>query len=43
MWIALAAYLAYVVNAIQFLRKLRAARLGPDSGPAHAIGLEPAR
>jgi len=27
MWIALAAYLAYVVNAAQFLLKLRAARL----------------
>jgi 3-vinyl bacteriochlorophyllide hydratase len=27
MWIALAAYAAYVVNAIQFVLKLRAARL----------------
>jgi len=27
MWIALAAYLAYVINAAQFLLKLRAARL----------------
>ncbi len=27
MWIALAAYLAYVINATQFLLKLRAARL----------------
>lgn len=43
MWIALAAYLAYVVNAIQFLRKLRAARLGAEAAPARAIGLEPAR
>ena len=33
MWIALAAYAAYVINAVQFLLKLRAARLqaaGPD-------------
>jgi len=27
MWIALAAYSAYVINAAQFLLKLRAARL----------------
>jgi 3-vinyl bacteriochlorophyllide hydratase len=32
MWIALAAYAAYIVNAVQFLLKLRAARLqGQDS------------
>lgn len=44
MWIALAAYGAYVVNATQFVLKLRAARRGPgalDGGePALA---EPAR
>ena len=34
MWIALAAYATYVVNALQFLLKLRAARL--DAGPALA-------
>jgi len=35
MAVALAAYLAYVVNAAQFLLKLRAARLeGPDVGAA---------
>ncbi len=28
MWLALAAYLAYVINATQFILKLRAARLG---------------
>jgi 3-vinyl bacteriochlorophyllide hydratase len=32
MWLALAAYAAYVVNAVQFLLKLRAARL--QSAPA---------
>jgi 3-vinyl bacteriochlorophyllide hydratase len=31
MWIALAAYAAYVVNAAQFLLKLRAARLQSDA------------
>jgi 3-vinyl bacteriochlorophyllide hydratase len=30
MWIALAAYLAYVVNAAQFVLKLRAARLASE-------------
>lgn len=34
MWIALAAYAAYVVNAGQFLRKLRAARREPAAVPA---------
>ena len=35
MWLALAAYAAYVINAGQFLLKLRAARLGlPDLEPA---------
>ena len=35
MWLALAAYASYVVNATQFLLKLRAARLGasPDVMP----------
>jgi len=33
MWIAVAAYTAYVINAFQFLIKLRAARL---SAPAIA-------
>ncbi len=28
MWLALAAYAAYVINAAQFILKLRAARLG---------------
>jgi 3-vinyl bacteriochlorophyllide hydratase len=28
MWLALAAYATYVVNAAQFVLKLRAARLG---------------
>jgi len=32
LWLALAAYAAYVVNATQFLLKLRAARLQADSG-----------
>jgi 3-vinyl bacteriochlorophyllide hydratase len=31
MWLALAAYAAYVVNAVQFVLKLRAARLAGDS------------
>jgi len=31
MWLALAAYAAYVINAIQFLLKLRAARLQSDA------------
>ncbi len=41
MGIALAAYLAYVVNAAQFLLKLRAARLEsePPSPPRRALGL----
>ena len=34
MWIALAAYAAYVINAAQFLLKLRAARLGMQGVPA---------
>ena len=37
LWIALAAYAAYVVNAAQFLWKLRRARLeGPVEGPLEA-------
>jgi 3-vinyl bacteriochlorophyllide hydratase len=41
MWLALAAYLTYVVNAVQFLLKLRAARLqaaSEDAGPS-AVGV----
>ncbi len=34
MWIALAAYAAYVINAAQFLLKLRAARLDAQAVPA---------
>jgi 3-vinyl bacteriochlorophyllide hydratase len=33
-WLALAAYASYVVNATQFLLKLRAARLGHAAGNA---------
>lgn len=36
MWLALAAYAAYVVNAAQFVLKLRAARLGGASGTTSA-------
>ena len=32
MWLAIAAYVAYVINAAQFLLKLRAARLAVDDG-----------
>jgi 3-vinyl bacteriochlorophyllide hydratase len=38
MWLALVAYAAYVVNAAQFLRKLRLARLG--AAPATVTGPE---
>ncbi len=43
MWLALAAYATYVINAAQFLLKLRAARLDaaradPAAGPALAGG-----
>jgi 3-vinyl bacteriochlorophyllide hydratase len=38
MWLALAAYAAYVINATQFLLKLRAARL--ESAPAAALATE---
>lgn len=38
MFLALAAYAAYVVNATQFLLKLRAARRAPRSTPAIADG-----
>ena len=38
MWLALAAYATYVVNATQFILKLRAARLqGAGSAPAGAL------
>ncbi len=42
MWLALAAYAAYVINAVQFVLKLRAARLQaaaeptPESNPSEA-------
>ena len=41
MWLALAAYAAYVVNALQFVLKLRAARLGAQESaePVTARGL----
>lgn len=44
MLLALAAYAAYVVNASQFLLKLRAARLDADAGrtPRRKAQLEPA-
>ena len=32
MWLAIAAYVAYVINAAQFLLKLRAARLAAENG-----------
>lgn len=38
MWLALAAYAAYVINATQFLLKLRAARLGAPPGDLAAAG-----
>ena len=37
MWLALAAYAAYVINAGQFLLKLRAARLQAVSGEAREV------
>ena len=43
MHLALAAYAAYVVNAAQFLLKLRAARLEAPSAQGSIAGLEPAR
>ena len=44
MLLALAAYATYVVNASQFLLKLRAARLhaGASGAPRHGVQLEPA-
>jgi 3-vinyl bacteriochlorophyllide hydratase len=44
MLLALAAYATYVVNASQFLLKLRAARLdaGPIRSPRRSVQLEPA-
>ncbi|MBK1648669.1 2-vinyl bacteriochlorophyllide hydratase [Rhabdochromatium marinum] len=38
MWLALAAYATYVVNATQFLLKLRAARLSSEAAMANAGG-----
>jgi 3-vinyl bacteriochlorophyllide hydratase len=40
MWLALAAYAAYVVNATQFLLKLRAARLEASASPRPAMAAE---
>lgn len=43
MFVALAAYASYVVNATQFLLKLRAARLQKDPGPSpRAVTIEAA-
>jgi 3-vinyl bacteriochlorophyllide hydratase len=40
MYLALAAYAAYVVNAAQFLLKLRAARIdGPAREPLRAVSV----
>ena len=36
MWLALAAYATYVVNATQFILKLRTARLGAQTGQVAA-------
>lgn len=38
MWIALAAYLAYVINALQFLLKLRAARMELPAAAGRSLG-----
>jgi 3-vinyl bacteriochlorophyllide hydratase len=43
MFLALAAYAAYVVNAAQFVLKLRAARLEASRPNRAMAGLEPAR
>lgn len=45
LWLALAAYAAYVINATQFLLKLRAARLqSQSSSPSHSPSItEPER
>ena len=37
MWLALAAYATYVINAAQFILKLRAARLQGSGAPAGAV------
>ena len=41
MYVALAAYTAYVINAAQFLLKLRAARLDEARQREAALKLEP--
>jgi 3-vinyl bacteriochlorophyllide hydratase len=43
MWLALTAYAAYVINAGQFLIKLRAARREVAGPPAATGHLEPAK
>ena len=43
MFLALAAYVAYVVNATQFLLKLRAARRAPSAAEIGAMGFEGSR
>jgi 3-vinyl bacteriochlorophyllide hydratase len=42
MWLALAAYATYVINAAQFLLKLRAARLQAGTAPARLAVTEAA-
>lgn len=41
--LALAAFATYVINATQFILKLRAARLGEERAPARAHAVEVAR
>jgi 3-vinyl bacteriochlorophyllide hydratase len=43
MFLALAAYAAYIVNAAQFVLKLRAARLQAAPGSVASIGMEASR
>ncbi len=42
MWLALTAYAAYIVNAVQFLLKLRAARLQSSASDAGRVDLRAA-
>jgi 3-vinyl bacteriochlorophyllide hydratase len=37
MWLAIAAYTAYVINAAQFLLKLRAARVGSSQNNTDSV------
>jgi 3-vinyl bacteriochlorophyllide hydratase len=43
MFLALAAYAAYIINAAQFLLKLRAARLQAASSAIASAGMEASR